>query len=50
MNAVFSAVLLHGALPESNIIKQTIGVFIGWTLTVMLTSFIAMYALRDLYK
>jgi hypothetical protein len=50
MNAVFATVLLHGALPESNIIKQAFGVFVVWTLAVMLTSFVALHALRDHYN
>ena len=49
MNAVFATVLLHGALPESNIIKQAFGVFVVWTLAVMLTSFVALHALQDHY-
>jgi hypothetical protein len=50
MNAVFATTLLHGSLPESNIIKQAFGVFVVWTLVVMLTSYVALYALKDSYQ
>mmetsp|Transcript_3750 Transcript_3750/g.6582 ORF Transcript_3750/g.6582 Transcript_3750/m.6582 type:complete len:758 (+) Transcript_3750:129-2402(+) len=49
MNAVFSAVLLKSAVPESDIIYQVIKVFIGWMAMCMLVSFVALNLLQDVY-
>jgi len=49
LNAVFAGVLLNGAIPESDTIKQVLWIFAGWMGMCMFVSYLALVAFDDVY-